>query len=55
MNEAQDALGLSSTNFNEATGTLTSLNDRLNNEFSQKSSYLQGLLSQMRLTAYGGS
>lgn len=53
MNEAQDALGESSTNFNEATATLTSLNARLNNEFDKESSYFQNILAQIRSIAYG--
>lgn len=54
MNEAQEALGESSTNFNEASGTLSSLNDRLNNEFSLESSYFQNIVAKIRLMAYGG-
>ncbi|KAJ6642562.1 Hemolysin E [Pseudolycoriella hygida] len=55
MSAGQAKLQQSSINFNNVAGKLTTLNARLTNEFSSKSSYFQSKVDQIRKEAYAGA
>lgn len=54
MGKAQDKLEASSSSFNEASGKLTSLNYRLEADFSEKSEYYKTKISEIRKVSYSG-
>lgn len=54
MKAAQQAISDSSINFNRATGELTTLNSRFQNEFNEKSEYFQSKINDIRIGVYVG-